>query len=148
MMSSYLSNKEADMRKLIRSMKNRLQKMVRDNFLYVFFFAVMFMLFSITTNLSGMNIDEYKNWTYEQRMIYVNGVIDGLKTAEIITTDHMTGKEIWKPVSVFRVYYSLRDYVSIAKIMANNLCIGDYELEHEMPHRIVREVRKLYNGQS
>ena len=59
MMSSYLSNKEADMRKLIRSMKNRLQKMVRDNFLYVFFFAVMFMLFSITTNLSGMNIDEY-----------------------------------------------------------------------------------------
>lgn len=148
MMSSYLSNKEADMRKLIRSMKNRLQKMVRDNFLYVFFFAVMFMLFSITTNLSGMNIDEYKNWTYEQRMIYVNGVIDGLKTAEIITTDHMTGKEIWKPVSVFRVYYSLRDYESIAKIMANNLCIGDYELEHEMPHRIVREVRKLYNGQS
>ena len=148
MMSSYLSNKEADMRKLIRSMKNRLQKMVRDNFLYVFFFAVMFTLFSITTNLSGMNIDEYKNWTYEQRMIYVNGVIDGLKTAEIITTDHMTGKEIWKPVSVFRVYYSLRDYESIAKIMANNLCIGDYELEHEMPHRIVREVRKLYNGQS
>ena len=108
----------------------------------------MFMVFSITTNLSGMNIDEYKNWTYEQRMIYVNGVIDGLKTAEIITTDHMTGKEIWKPVSVFRVYYSLRDYDSIAKIMANNLCIGDYELEHEMPHRIVREVRKLYNGQS
>ena len=136
------------MRKLIRSMKNRLQKIVRDNFLYVFFIAVMFMLFSITTNLSGMNIDEYKNWTYEQRMIYVNGVIDGLKTAEIITTDHMTGKEIWKPVSVFRVYYSLRDYESIAKIMANNLCIGDYELEHEMPHRIVREVRKLYNGQS
>lgn len=148
MMSSYLSNKEADMRKLIRSMKNRLQKMVRDNFLYVFFFAVVFTLFTITTNLSGMNIDEYKNWTYEQRMIYVNGVIDGLKTAEIITTDHMTGKEIWKPVSVFRVYYSLRDYESIAKIMANNLCIGDYELEHEMPHRIVREVRKLYNGQS
>jgi len=147
-MSSYLSNKEADMRKLIRSMKNRLQKMVRDNFLYVFFFAVVFTLFTITTNLSGMNIDEYKNWTYEQRMIYVNGVIDGLKTAEIITTDHMTGKEIWKPVSVFRVYYSLRDYESIAKIMANNLCIGDYELEHEMPHRIVREVRKLYNGQS
>ena len=148
MMSSYLSNKEADMRKLIRSMKNRLQKMVRDNFLYVFFFAVVFTLFTITTNLSGMNIDEYKNWTYEQRMIYVNGVIDGLKTAEIITTDHMTGKEIWKPLSVFRVYYSLRDYESIAKIMANNLCIGDYELEHEMPHRIVREVRKLYNGQS
>ena len=148
MMSSYLSNKEADMRKLIRSMKNRLQKMVRDNFLYVFFFAVVFTLFTITTNISGMNIDEYKNWTYEQRMIYVNGVIDGLKTAEIITTDHMTGKEIWKPVSVFRVYYSLRDYESIAKIMANNLCIGDYELEHEMPHRIVREVRKLYNGQS
>ena len=136
------------MRKLIRSMKNRLQNMVRDNFLYVFFFAVMFTLFAITTNLSGLNIDEYKKWTYDERMIYVNGVLDGLKTAEIITTDHMTGKEIWKPVSVFRVYYSLRDYESIAKIMANNLCIGDYELEHEMPHRIVREVRKLYNGQS
>ena len=147
MMSSYLSKKEADMRKLIRSMKSRLQKMVRDNFLYVFGFAVIFTLFFITTNLSGLNIDEYKDWTYDQRMIYVSGVIDGLKTAEIITTDHMTGREIWKPISVFRVYYTLRDYESIAKIMSDSLCYGDYELEYEMPHRIVREVRKLYNGQ-
>ena len=107
----------------------------------------IFTLFFITTNLSGLNIDEYKDWTYDQRMIYVSGVIDGLKTAEIITTDHMTGREIWKPISVFRVYYTLRDYESIAKIMSDSLCYGDYELEYEMPHRIVREVRKLYNGQ-
>ena len=70
-------------------MKNRLQKMVRDNFLYVFFFAAVFTLFFITTNLSGLNIDEYKKWTYDERMIHVNGVLDGLKTAEIITLDHI-----------------------------------------------------------
>ena len=134
------------MRKLIRSMKNRLQNMVRDNFLYVFFFAVMFTLFAITTNLSGLNIDEYKKWTYDERMIYVNGVLDGLKTAEIITLDHMTGKEIWKPVSLIRVHFNYRDYESIAKMMADDLCIGDYTFEYEMPYRIVREVRRIYGG--
>ena len=134
------------MRKLIRSMKNRLQKMVRDNFLYVFFFAVVFTLFAITTNLSGLNIDEYKKWTYDERMIYVNGVLDGLKTAEIITLDHMTGKEIWKPVSLIRVHFNYRDYESIAKMMADDLCIGDYTFEYEMPHRIAREVRRIYGG--
>jgi hypothetical protein len=80
-------------------------------------------------------------------MIYVNGIIDGLKTAEIISADHVTGRKLWKPVALFRVYYDLRDYESIAQVMIDNLCYGDYELEYEMPYRIVREVRKLYNGQ-
>ena len=69
-MSSYLSNKEADMRKLIRSIRKLLQQFVRENFIYMMFFATVFLLFSITTNLSGLNIDEPKDWTYEVRSIY------------------------------------------------------------------------------
>ena len=145
-MSSYLSKREADMRKLIRSIRKLLQRIVRENFIYMMFFATVFFLFFITTNLSGLNIDEYKDWTYDERMIYVNGVLDGLKTAEIISLDHMTGKEVWKPVSLIRVYFNYRDYESIAKIMVDNLCYGDYELEHDMPQRIVREVRRIYGG--
>lgn len=106
----------------------------------------MFFLIFITTNISGLSIDKYQDWTYNERMIYVNGIIDGLKTAEIISFDHMSGRELWKPISIFRLYYNRRDYESIAKIMADNLCYGDYELEHDMPQRIVREVRRIYGG--
>jgi len=141
-----LSKREADMRKLIRSIRKLLQRVVRENFIYMMFFATVFFLVFITTNISGLSIDKYQDWTYNERMIYVNGIIDGLKTAEIISFDHMSGRELWKPISIFRLYYNRRDYESIAKIMADNLCYGDYELEHDMPQRIVREVRRIYGG--
>ena len=58
------------MRKLIRSIRELLQQFVRENFIYMMFFATVFFLFFITTNLSGLNIDEPKDWTYEVRSIY------------------------------------------------------------------------------
>ena len=70
MMSSYLSKREADMRKLIRSIRKLLQQFVRENFIYMMFFATVFFLIFITTNISGLTIDEYKDWTYEVMRIY------------------------------------------------------------------------------
>ena len=54
MMSSYLSKKEAGMRKLILSMKTLLSKpRIGENFVYMMFFATMFLLIYITTNIGG-----------------------------------------------------------------------------------------------
>ena len=54
MMSSYLSKKEAGMRKLILSMKNLLSRpRISENFVYMMFFASIFVLVYITTNIGG-----------------------------------------------------------------------------------------------